>query len=107
MSIQDYKAIFLQQPCCADEFGDGRMWCQDDVFTGECEESAMPTKYIRADIHEALEQEVERLKDALRMISEQTKNGFIICSRCGHQDDTKDHDVLWIAGDALDHIQGE
>ena len=65
MSV-DHKEIWLE--CKCGEFSDeGRLWCQDDAFDSsdhgpECKGSV---KYIRADLHEALSAENERLRAAL------------------------------------------
>jgi hypothetical protein len=52
--MDDFEMIYLQAEADADYAGDGRLWCQDDVWS--CEpENQPPTKYIRADIAEARE----------------------------------------------------
>jgi len=48
-----------------------------------------------------LKAQVELAHEALTMISEQVKHGFVICSACGHQDSTEHHDTLWMAESAL------
>jgi hypothetical protein len=37
------------------EHYEGRQWCQDDVWSGECagEECGGPTKYVRSDLYDA------------------------------------------------------
>lgn len=44
---------------------------------------------------------VESQREALTMISDQVKHGFVICTVCSHQDSTEHHDTLWMANDAL------
>lgn len=52
--MPDFEVIYLQAEADADYTGDGRLWCQDDVWSGE-PGNAAPTKYVRADIAEARE----------------------------------------------------
>ena len=51
--MSDHEIIYLEPECCADPHGDGRTWCQDDVYSGQCDDDKEPTKYIRFDLHEA------------------------------------------------------
>lgn len=46
---RDHERIWLQPECCADP-GSGRLWCQDNVFSGECDDGHEPTEYVRADL---------------------------------------------------------
>ena len=55
-----------------------------------------------ADSHDKLTEQNKMMREALLMIAEQTKNGFTICSECNHQDTTSEHDVLWMAKEALE-----
>jgi hypothetical protein len=56
---KDFPEIYLQAEGNADYAGDGRLWCQHDVWSGE-PDSLPPTKYIRADLYEAA---LARIKD--------------------------------------------
>src|SRR5437868_10340340 len=48
-AADDHKEIWLE-PKCSDVCGDGRSWCQDDVWE-KCDECGSPAvKYIRADL---------------------------------------------------------
>jgi hypothetical protein len=65
----DHKEIWLECKC-GDFSYEGRQWCQDDAFDSsdhgpECKGSV---KYIRADLHEALTAENERLAAAVRKL---------------------------------------
>lgn len=62
---EDFPEIYLQADADADYAGEGRQWCQDDVWSGEPENSA-PTKYIRADLHDAVAVDLEEAQDALK-----------------------------------------
>lgn len=57
--MSDHKRIYLQPDCCADYAGMGRLWCEDDAFTSECEENGVATEYIRADLCKT---EIKRLE---------------------------------------------
>lgn len=48
----DPREIFLQPACCADTYGEGRLWCEHATEVG-CDDGAKPTRYIRADLAEA------------------------------------------------------
>jgi hypothetical protein len=56
----DHKEIFLQPPCCVNE-DIGRLWCEHDA-PENCEDGTPWTKYVRADLYDALQSEVERLR---------------------------------------------
>jgi hypothetical protein len=61
---QDHEFIYLQPACCADE-GIGRLWCEDPD-PEDCEDGAKWTKYVRADLCEALQARVAELEAALQ-----------------------------------------
>lgn len=57
--MSDHERIWLE-PICADNAYEGRQWCCDDVW-GECGECGhYSVKYVRADLHAALERRIER-----------------------------------------------
>lgn len=47
--VEEHERIFLEPPCCADAEV-GQQWCQDDVWSYNCEHGKKPTEYLRADI---------------------------------------------------------
>lgn len=63
----DYPVIYLQAETDADYAGEGRLWCQDDVWSGESENSP-PTKYVRADIAADAERRVQELLHMLELV---------------------------------------
>jgi hypothetical protein len=67
---EDHKEIWLECKC-GDFSYEGRQWCEDDVF--ECSDHgpdcAGPVKYVRADLHETLRAENERLRNVLSQIA--------------------------------------
>lgn len=65
--MTDHERIYLQPECCGDDEGCGRLWCQDDVFTGECEEGADPTVYVRSDVYDTAIAEIEQLRNYLEI----------------------------------------
>ncbi len=49
--MSELKEIFLEPVCNCGEYGE-RNWCQDDVWTGKCEncgEEVKAVRYILAD----------------------------------------------------------
>ena len=57
----DHKEIWLMPECCADP-AEGRLWCEQDEPTS-CEDGVPWTRYVRADLHDAL---AARLAEAER-----------------------------------------
>lgn len=47
--MAEHKEIFLQPTCpqCDKDTGADRDWCQDDVWTGPCENCGEPVKAVR------------------------------------------------------------
>lgn len=63
----DHEVIWLQ-PQCYDESPDGRLWCKDPVFDN-CEDCSLaPTKYMRADLFDALKSQRDRYRAALEWV---------------------------------------
>jgi hypothetical protein len=61
--MTDHNEIWLE-PQCAELSYEGRKWCQDNVWGDKCEDcDEVPTRYVRADIHDAL---AARLAEAER-----------------------------------------
>ena len=56
--MSDYERIYLQPECCADEYN-GRMWCQD-ANPKECADGVSWAEYVRADLFEQLQSELEQ-----------------------------------------------
>lgn len=49
----EHERIWLEPQCCVDP-GEGRAWCQDDVWPiGDCDSHAPGVEFIRADLHAA------------------------------------------------------
>lgn len=47
--MTDHERIYLQPGCCVDP-GEGRLWCEDNVWPifGDCDQKGV--EYVRADI---------------------------------------------------------
>jgi hypothetical protein len=58
----DPTEIFLQPECCADPDA-GRLWCEDDAPV-DCEDDVPWTRYVRADLYDALREAAQRVVDA-------------------------------------------
>jgi hypothetical protein len=63
--VADHNQIWLE-PDCAEKSYEGRSWCEHDAWNGKCDEcDSTPTRYVRADIHDAL---AARLAEAERLL---------------------------------------
>lgn len=47
------ETIFLQPECCVDWSGEGRQWCEHDVWGDDCEDHSPAVEYVRKDIANA------------------------------------------------------
>jgi hypothetical protein len=56
----DHAEIWLE-PKAAEYTEEGRMWCQDQVWD---ESDGTPQRYIRADLHDAAQSEIAKLREA-------------------------------------------
>src|ERR1700722_19167696 len=59
--MSDPATIWLEPECWVDP-DTGRLWSEYDVWSGDCDPDAKPTRYVRADLH-------DELVDALRRLS--------------------------------------
>ena len=70
-AMVDHERIWLEPGCDGNSFaGEGRTWCQDNVYDPCPDCGAEATEYVRADLSAAeltrLRAEVERLRSALK-----------------------------------------
>jgi len=59
--MSDHAEIWLE-PKAAEYTEDGRMWCQDQVWD---KSDGHAQRYVRADLHDAAQAEIEQLRAAL------------------------------------------
>lgn len=98
-ALKDHERIWLQNAEDGKRSGEGRMWCADKIWPDHPEDGE-PTEYVRADLHAALEAEVERLREALTP-SADTKAAYMgefsfgvtLCA--GNQEDYRRIEVPW------------
>jgi predicted nucleic acid-binding Zn-ribbon protein len=87
----NHKVIWLEPHCVP--AGEQREWCEDNAWENGCPDcGVMPTKYVRADAHDAL---VEALEEARGLLAREgwTDKGLeFIDSRKGY--DTMRHDYV-------------
>lgn len=74
MSTIDHDEIYLQPRCCADEYV-GRLWCED-ADPEDCEDGNHWTRYVRADIHEAVVAEAEQLRERCKYLQQVVDGEF-------------------------------
>lgn len=72
----DYAVIWLEAEC-ADQSCEGRQWCQDNIWEDCCscdDGSHKPTKYVRADIADALRAALGKIADEAEEFSHGDQN---------------------------------
>jgi predicted nucleic acid-binding Zn-ribbon protein len=63
----NHKVIWLEPHCVP--AGEQRSWCEDNVWENGCPDcGAMPTKYVRADAHDALVEALEEARDLIKFL---------------------------------------
>jgi hypothetical protein len=68
-AAQDHAEIWLE-PKAAEYTEEGRMWCQDQVWD---ENDGTPQRYVRADLHDAAQAEIAKLRAAADGMAEALK----------------------------------
>ena len=90
--MSSLKTIYLEPicpSCVGTEYMEGRMWCEDDIWTGACENCGEPVESIRyylAEESDELRRENDKLKDILSKLVPEKSGHYFICGQLGKTD---------------------